>query len=89
MTLHILSQPPSHCAYKSCLEHLAEKDTLILINDGVYALQTPHLHTKSRNIFALEHDVAARGIDANTQQLINYDTFVELSCQHNPIQSWY
>ena len=91
MTLHILSQPPSHSAHKSCLEHLTAEDTLILINDGVYALQTPLFSSacKSQHVFALEADTLARGIKTNTEQLINYDTFVELSCQHNPIQSWY
>lgn len=91
MTLHILSQPPSHNAYQSCLQHLTPQDTLILINDGVYALQDPLFSTtcRSQQVFAIAADTQARGITTKHQQAIDYDAFVALSCQHSPIQSWY
>lgn len=93
MTLHILSQPPSHNAYKSCLEHLASDDILVLINDGVYALQIAddELNDKVRanKVFALKDDAQSRGISAQPKTHISYEKFVELSCAHSPSQSWY
>lgn len=86
MTLHIISQ---NCpkTLENCMATLASSDAIIFINDGVYALVSHQKQLGNVSTFALEHDMKARGIETNNT--INYAQFVALSCQHNPIQSWY
>ncbi len=87
MTLHILSQPPSHSAFKQCLAARAQGAPLVLIGDGVYCAAT--LDAKQlQNTYALLDDCKARGLTPNIET-IDYPLFVELTCQHNPIQTWY
>jgi sulfur relay protein TusB/DsrH len=93
MTLHIVSQSPFHnCALDSCLAVAAPADVILLINDGVYALQKPtnclNERIEKNLIFALADDLLARGI-SRPELAIDYNTFVALSCKHNPIHSWY
>ena len=88
MTLHILSQAPSHSANHSCFKHAQAGETVILINDGAYSLHQD-LRTDI-TIVALEDDTKARGIrEDHAAKLISYSEFVELTTQHSPIQSWY
>ena len=93
MTLHIISQPPSHNAFQSGISHVSSTDVVVLINDGVYGLAQALAGTwpalARQAVFALEHDSLARGISAEPSALIDYDTFVALTSRHNPIQSWY
>ncbi|HEY7772440.1 MAG TPA: sulfurtransferase complex subunit TusB [Marinagarivorans sp.] len=93
MTLHILSQPPSHNAFQSGISHVSEGDVVLLINDGVYGLNQALSGTwpsvARQAVFALEQDSLARGITAEPSALIDYDAFVALTSRHNPIQSWY
>lgn len=87
MTLHLLSQPPSHPALKLCLAARAEAAPLVLIGDGTYCANTL-TQTQQQYTFALADDCRARGLSPAVK-LISYQEFVELTCQHNPIQSWY
>lgn len=87
MTLHILSQPPSHSAFKQCLAVRAQGAPLLLIGDGVYCAATLD-GNQQLNTYALIDDCNARGLTPNIET-IDYPRFVELTCQHNPIQTWY
>ena len=94
MTLHIVSQSPiQNSALQSCLEFMQSSDALILINDGVYALVSHKSALdalmKENRVFALVDDLESRGLETNVQHIIDYTEFVNLSCLHNPIQSWY
>jgi len=43
-------------------------------------------------LFALQEDVQARGLESSQSQAftnIDYSKFVELSTQHQSVQSWY
>lgn len=94
MTLHIVSQSPeASLALASCLRLIAAHDVVILINDGTYALASQktalaNLISEHR-LFALADDLTLRGLTNHETIAISYERFVELSCQHNPIQSWY
>ncbi len=84
-TLHILSQSPqqSNC-FERCLSSIKENDTLLLIENAVYAA-TKIKQTKGFEIYTIEEDVKIRGLQNKihpTIKLISYAQFVELSIQH-------
>jgi len=82
--LHIVNRP---CALASCLEVAADADTILLIEDGVYAAAV----TPGRTMRALRDDVLARGLAerlAADVELADYDDFVGLVERHQPIVSW-
>ncbi len=94
MTLHIVSQSPeAGPALASCLRVIAANDVVILMNDGIYALASQKATLlpliAEHRLFALADDLKLRGLKGFEAQAISYERFVELSCQHNPIQSWY
>ena len=82
--LHIVNHAE---ALSRCLEIAADNDAVVLIEDGVYAGAT----YDSRALYALEDDLAARGMSArmmDTVTTIDYAKFVELVCEHQPTVSW-
>ena len=83
-------------ALNNCLAVFAEGDAIIFIGDGAYALATNHdalqAHASKGAVFALLDDALARGLNNPTLQdcqMLNHAGFVALTCQHNPLQSWY
>lgn len=84
--LHIVS---TASALNSCLAVIQNNDVVLLIEDGVIAaIQSP---IYSNQIYALKPDIEARGLldkIASHIQLIDYSTFVDLTAQHHPIQTW-
>lgn len=97
-TLHLLSHSPfSDSRLSSCLHLLTGGDALLLCGDAVYALQdgTAQRHAlelmpESIALFALEEDVAARGMNSLPQRLqqVDYTGFVELCCRYDRTNSW-
>ena len=97
--LHIINQSPfTHSALQSCLRIALPASPIIFIENGVIATLTntdfsQQLIDTSQNhpLYALSADVIARGLSEKLLdciQLIDYDGFVELSLQHNPIHTW-
>jgi len=100
MILHTVNKSPfDNNALNSCLRVIAAGDTLLLIENGVYAAlantdicdSLDTLSTKC-TIATLAADVAARGI-ANKLS-VKIDTiddadFVELATKSTSVQSWY
>jgi tRNA 2-thiouridine synthesizing protein B len=97
-TLHLLSHSPfSDSRLSSCLHLLAADDALLLCGDAVYALQdgTAQRHAldlmpESIALFALDEDVAGRGMNSLPTRLqqVDYDGFVELCCRYARTNSW-
>ncbi|WP_019339507.1 sulfurtransferase complex subunit TusB [Stutzerimonas stutzeri] len=97
-TLHLLSHSPfSDDRLVSCLRLLGVDDALLLCGDAVYALQNGtaqcqalQLMPDSIRLFALEEDVAARGLGALPARLqqVDYEGFVELCCRFERTNSW-
>lgn len=97
-TLHLLSHSPfSDGRLASCLHLIADGDALLLCGDAVYALQSGtdqrralELMPESITLFALNEDVAARGLTALPSRLqqVDYDGFVELCCRYDRTNSW-
>lgn len=94
--LHIVNKSPlGSSALDQCLRLCGSDDTLLLIEDGVYAatkaLAEPLLRSAA-TVRVLREDVDARGLgphlDARFEQ-VDYAGFVQLCCDHTPVQSWY
>ena len=82
--LHIVNHA---IALSACLEVAHEADSVLLIEDGVYAA----VITSNRRLFALDDDVRARGLldrVQTTTELVGYGDFVELVVSHQPVISW-
>lgn len=87
MTLHILNHGPCHPSFKQCVATFQENDAIILIGDGTYCAEILKI-SHHESAYALVDDCRARGITPSIAT-INYSEFVELTCKHNPIQTWY
>lgn len=91
-SLHILSQH-SDASTEKILALLQAADCLILINNGVYACNSPQLtaFAKTHSVFALESDLQSRGLlskCADNIQRCDYSQFVALCCEHHNSVSW-
>ncbi len=99
-TLHILSKPPGHQLFNTCIDTLDTKDSVILIQDGCYALnsfaETLLNHGgatgqhRDITVYALREDITARGINPKIHDItiVNYVEFVELTVNHKRTVSW-
>lgn len=97
-TLHLLSHSPfADSRLASCLRLLTADDALLLSGDAVYALQggtaqRQALELMPANIalFALDEDLAARGLIDLPERLlaVDYPGFVELCCRYARCNAW-
>lgn len=99
-TLHTVNKSPfQDNSLASCLTLCNNGDSVLLIEDGAYgaahtspcADHLKRLLSDGTKIYALENDVKARGLQLLLEgiELTDYKGFVELSCAHHCIQSWY
>jgi len=94
-TLHVLSHSPfGDNRLASCLRVLGEQDALLLCGDATYALQpgsAPFEKLQDRNLqlFVLAEDLQARALPLpDWAEAIDYPAFVELSIQHDKVNTW-
>lgn len=94
-TLHVLSHSPfGDDRFSSCLRILGSQDALLLCGDATYVLQPgtqpfQALETLDRKRFVLLEDVQARGLALPEWAVaIDYPAFVELSIQHDKVNTW-
>lgn len=93
-TLHTLNKAPADTVlWSSCLAAIQPNDTLLLIEDAVYAAVDTHIERTPTHpaFFYLKADIEARGLLAhvNPNRLIDDDQFVTLSCAHSKVVSWF
>ena len=93
--LHTISRSPSQGLLQTCASVLQAGDAVLFIEDGVYhCLQYdpwPALHSQVK-IFGLSEDIQARGLLSGCSsaiEIVNYDRFVALCCEHNKVVSWF
>jgi len=97
--LHIITCSPFVSdAFASCLRLLQPGQAILLIEDGVTAVvkhsaiaEQLTKTLKQNPVYVLIADLETRGIKNSVLegvQLIDYDGFVDLVAQHNPIQNW-
>ncbi|UVM70585.1 sulfurtransferase complex subunit TusB [Pseudomonas alvandae] len=94
-TLHVLSHSPfGDSRLASCLRILGTHDALLLCGDATYALQPgtapfATLHAGGCKVFALTEDAQARALPIpDWAEAIDYPGFVELSIQHDKVNTW-
>lgn len=99
-TLHILNAAPTHNSQlTSCLRMVSSGDAILLCGEAVQALRVgsaaQQLLEKQPNyqLYALQEDVEARGIDpAGAAQLaltlVDYPEFVALTVKYTRVNSW-
>ncbi len=98
--LHIINKSPyDRNSLDTCLRMARPGSAILLIEDGVYAVQgnsaaaTKVSRAMENNpIYALQPDLQARGVsEANMLdgvKLVDYDGFVELTTEYDKLQSW-
>ena len=92
MVLHLVNN--SHSALQQCLHYLGPQDSLLLIQDGVFASAAEQalIGPYKDRVYALEDDLQQRGLDKKAPdwlQRIGYSGFVELTVSHAKTQSWF
>lgn len=73
-------------------QFVQKDDSVIFIEDGVYCLLNDNLGLDTKNIFAIDADVLARGLDARIDESvkrIDYQDFVEICSEANSISNWF
>lgn len=98
-TLHTINKPSLQGpALTLCLRFAAPGDRIVLIEDGVCAAiegsDACAILNKAEvaSISALSTDLADRGLlgrQAADIEIIDYNAFVALCCEHDKVQSWF
>jgi len=100
-SLHTVNKSSSSTdLFNSCLRTAVAGDTVLLIEDGVYACgaQADQLLFSTLDsavrLCALKEDLQARGIRLSENarrriEVISYPQFVELACHHTRTISWF
>ena len=98
--LHIVNKSPyDRNSLDTCLRLAKADSAILLIEDGIYAVQknaaaADQVRTamNQHQIYALKPDLQARGISEDSMvdgiKLIDYDGFVELTTEYDKLQSW-
>ena len=98
--LHIINKSPfDRNSLDSCLRLAKADSPILLIEDGIYAVQkntaaADKMQQALANhpVYALRPDLQARGINPDNIidgiSLVDYDGFVELTIEHDKLQSW-
>ena len=95
MALYIVNQPPNNSlALSDCLAISNANDAVLLIEDGVLAVDQalPLLISASANIYVLKEDLAKSTVEMivpGSIQMVDYAGFVSLCEMNNPISSWF
>jgi len=99
MILHTVNKSPySNSSLNDCIRRCSDSDSILLIEDGVYACQrdadfSDSLANNSHiSFYALEADIRARGLVGKLHkavQVIDDCTFVDLCIRHKSVQSWF
>ena len=100
-TLHTINKSPfTHTTLASCVQVCGNADGILLLEDGVFgainsapcAEELSAIIELGTKVYVLSGDVKARGIQEKLRsdiQQIDYNGFVQLSIEHNCVQSWY
>ena len=98
--LHTINKSPFETSsFESCLGHVSDGDSVLLIEDGVYAAiagTAPSDQIKAQNgkvsFYVLGPDIAARGLNngslAEGIEVVDYGGFVDLVSEHEVAQAW-
>ena len=94
MILHqIFTSPFDSNELQRYSERSLHKDTLLLLQDGVYAINHPllkQLLAQHKTIYLLENDLVARGLTCDVEQvkIINAQQWLALCVECDKVISW-
>ena len=98
--LHTINKSPfENNTLSSCFSRIAKDSSVILIEDAVVAsMQNTKFSdlvskaSKNNKVYVLEPDLLARGLDKSKiidgVTPVGYDDFVDLTVEHDSVQSW-
>ena len=98
--LHTINKSPfENSSVSSCLSMCAKNSSILIIVDAVISVMKSTKFTElvesSLNdfkIYALKPDLEARGLSLNNViegvEIVGYDKFVDLTSEHDTVQSW-
>ena len=98
--LHIVNKSPfDRNALDTCLRLAKADSAIVLIEDGIYAVQKNTAIAEKmqqalarHQVYALKPDLDARGISSESAidgiSLLDYDGFVALTTDYDKLQSW-
>ena len=95
MILHIISKSPfSHSALSDAIPLINDNDSVILIDDGVYAAAdnsqySSELALDKANWHALDCDIQTRGLTTSRIKTVTMKDFVNLTIKADKTISWY
>lgn len=97
--LHILNKPPAHFRFAACLEQVAPRDSLLLLEDGVLGLTHADVQELATQVavYVLQTDAEARGVPqlvkagrvpGQSPQWCSMEQVVQLTEQHEQLINW-
>jgi len=98
--LHIVNKSPfDRNSLDTCLRLARPGSAILLIEDGIYAVQEKSSAAarvqqamENHPVYALQPDLQARGVDEESMldgiTLVDYDGFVKLTTEFDKLQSW-
>lgn len=98
--LHTVNKSPyERSTLGSCLAHLKDGDTVLMVEDGVIAARAGGKPAKQIEgamkgcaVYALGPDLAARGIKEESLidgiKVVDYGGYVDLVAEHDVVQAW-
>ena len=98
--LHIVNKSPyENNALNSCIKHVNEGDSILLIEDATVAVIKNSSFSeqifdviRDKKLYVLSADLYARGITEEKVitgvEYVDYEGFVDLTVENSPIQSW-
>ncbi len=98
--LHIVNKSPyDRNSLDTCLRLARADSAILLIEDGIYAVQKNAAAAEQvkaamnqHRIYALQPDLQARGISEDSMidgiSLVDYDGFLKLTTDYDKLQSW-
>lgn len=99
-TLHTVNKSPfERSNLQACLGHAQTGDSILLIEDAVFAAVTGNAFAPkladiagSVKVFVLGPDLKARGMDPASViggvSVVGYDVFVDLAADNSTVHSW-
>jgi tRNA 2-thiouridine synthesizing protein B len=98
--LHIVNKSPyERPSLDTCLRLAKPDSAILLIEDGIYAVQQNSATSSKMQqalsnhpVYALQPDLEARGVNPDNMidgiSLVDYDGFVKLTTEYDRLQSW-
>ncbi len=98
--LHIVNKSPfDRNSLDTCLRLARPGSAILLIEDGIYAVQEKSSAAarvqqalENHPVYALQPDLQARGVSEESMldgiTLVDYDGFVKLTTEFDKLQSW-